>query len=70
MMKGETERENGIIWELETVFCLNVFTYHRATKTWVSWKLFYSNLFGLIIMFNMVGIKADKLLFVKNQQQL
>lgn len=40
------------LWELETVFCLNRFTSHRATKTWVSWKLFHSNLFSLTIMFN------------------
>jgi len=34
---------------LETIFYLNRFTSHRATKTWGSRKLFYSNLFSSTI---------------------
>ena len=48
MAKGETWRENsGQV--LETKFYLNRFTSHRATKTWGSRKLFYSNLFSLTV---------------------
>ena len=45
MVKGETEWENGK-QALETMFYLNSFIYHWATKTWGSRKSFYEFFFN------------------------